>query len=210
MPLRVLIVDDHEVFREGLKSLLASRKLEVTGEAGNGHDALRLARRLEPDIAIVDVGLPGLNGLETVRGLARESPKTRGIVLTVHAEDAYVIEALRAGARGYVLKTQAFADLTRAIETVRAGSVYLSPGISRVLVDASLGRTGPPPDPLSAREHEVLQLVAEGHANKQIAHRLAISIKTVETHRGAIMRKLDLHDVASLVRYAIRRGVIEP
>jgi DNA-binding NarL/FixJ family response regulator len=209
MPLRVLIVDDHEVFREGLKSLLVSRKLEIAGEANNGHDALKLARRLEPDVAIVDIGLPGLNGLETVKGFARDSPRTRAIVLTVHAEDSYVLEALRAGAKGYVLKTQAFADLTHAIETVMKGSVYLSPGISRVLVDASLGRTGPPEDPLSAREHEVLQLVAEGHTNKEIAHRLSISIKTVETHRSAIMRKLDLHDVASLVRYAIRRGMIE-
>lgn len=209
MPTRVLIVDDHELFRDGLKSLLGSRGIDVVGEAPDGRQGLRLARRLEPDVAILDIGLPGLNGLDTLARLGRECPKARGIVLTMHAEDAYVIEALRAGARGYVLKSQAFADLAGAIGTVMEGSVYLSPGISSALVRASVGGAEPAAEPLSPREREVLQLVAEGRTNKEIGHLLSISVKTVETHRGAIMRKLDLHDTASLVRYAIRRGLIE-
>jgi DNA-binding NarL/FixJ family response regulator len=209
MPTRVLIVDDHEVFRDGLKSLLTSRRIEVVAEASDGRQALRLARKVEPDIAILDIGLPGLNGLDTMRRLLRECPKTRGIVLTMHAEDAYVLEALRAGAQGYVLKSQAFADVVAAIESVMRGSPYLSPGISRALVRASVGGSDSPADPLSPREREVLQLVAEGRTNKEIGHVMSISVKTVETHRGAIMRKLDLHDIASLVRYAVRRGLIE-
>ncbi len=205
----VLIVEDHGVIRDGLKLLLASERILVVGEASDGRQALRLARRHEPDVAVLDIGLPGLNGIETVRQLARESPKTRGIMLTMHAERAYVLEALRAGAQGYMLKTQAATDLAAAIESVMSGSMYLSPGIARVVAEASLGTDKPRPDPLSPREREVLQLLAEGHTNKEIAHVLSISVKTVETHRGALMRKLDIHDVASLVRYAIRRGVLE-
>jgi len=209
MPTRVLIVDDHAVLRDGLKSLLASRRIEVVGEASDGRQALRLARRFEPDVATLDIGLPGLNGLETLRKLVRECPKVRGIVLTMHGEDAYVLEALRAGARAYVLKSQAFGDLAEAIETVVRGEMYLSPGVSGALVRASLGGTESPAELLSPREREVLQLVAEGRTNKEVGHVLAISVKTVETHRSALMRKLDLHDTASLVRYAIRRGLIE-
>jgi len=209
MSTRVLIVDDHEVFREGLRSLLESRGIDVAGEFSDGRRALRQARKIRPDVAILDVSLPGLNGLDTLRGLERECPGVRGIMLTMHDEDTYVLEALRAGARGYVLKSQAFVDLTQAIETVMQGSVYMSPGIAGTLVRASLGGGGQEPERLTPREREVLQLVAEGRTNKEIAGLLSISIKTVETHRGAILRKLDLHDTASLVRYAIRRGLIE-
>lgn len=209
MPLRVLIADDHEVFREGLKTLLGSHRMEVVGEAAHGRAALKMARTLLPDVAILDLGMPELNGLETTRLIARDSPKTRCIILTMHAEDAYVLEALRAGVRGYVLKSQAFSDLAQAIAAVSDGGVYLSPGISRAVVNASLGKAASPADPLSTREREVLHLVAEGRTNKEIAHVLGISAKTVETHRGAVMRKLDIHDTPSLVRYAIRRGLIE-
>jgi len=209
MPLRVLIADDHEVFREGLKSLLVGQGFEVVGETARGRAALRLAAKLEPDLAILDIAMPELNGLEVARLIGRDAPKTRCIVLTMHAEDAYVLEAMRAGVRGFVLKSQAFSDLTQAIRAVVAGSVYLSPGISRVVVDASLGRTSAPADPLTSREREVLHLVAEGRTTKAIGDVLGISAKTVETHRGAIMRKLDIHDTPSLVRYAIRRGLIQ-
>lgn len=209
MPVRVLVVDDHELFREGLKRLLEAEHIEVAGEAEDGLGALRMARRLVPDVVILDLTLPRLNGLEIARRLKSETPASRVVVLTMHDEDAYVLEALRAGAAGYVLKTQAFADLARAIETVMAGSVYLSPGVSRAVVEAWTGGRAPGAGPLSGREREVLQLVAEGCTNKEIAHLLSISIKTVETHRSALMRKLDLHDTAGLVRYAIRRGMIE-
>ena len=206
---RILIADDHSVFREGLKSLLATHGFSVVGEAANGRAALKLARTTEPDIAILDVAMPELNGLETARLMARDAPNTRCIVLTMHSEEAYVVEALRAGVKGFVLKSQAFEDVIAAIRTVGAGSVYLSPGISGALVNASLGKVGVPDDPLTTREREVLQLVAEGRTSKAIADVLAISIKTVETHRGAIMRKLDIHDTPTLVRYAIRRGMIQ-
>jgi len=209
MPLRVLIADDHEVFRQGLRSLLIAESFEVVGEASRGRAALKLARTLAPDLAILDIAMPELNGLETARLIARDAPRTLCIVLTMHAEDAYVLEALRAGVRGFVLKSQAFSDLSQAIRAVAAGSVYLSPGISRAVVDASLGRRAPVLDPLTTREREVLHLVAEGRTTKAIADMLSISAKTVETHRGAIMRKLDIHDTPSLVRYAIRRGLIE-
>jgi two-component system, NarL family, response regulator NreC len=209
MSLRVLIVDDHEVFREGLKSLLVAQGFDVVGEASRGRAALRLARALTPDLAILDIAMPELNGLEAARIMGRDVPKTRCIILTMHGEDAYVLEALRAGVLGFVLKSQAFSDLTQAIQAVTAGSVYLSPGISRAVVDASLGGGVARPDPLTTREREVLHLVAEGRTTKAIADVLGISAKTVETHRGAIMRKLDIHDTPSLVRYAIRRGLIE-
>jgi len=209
MSLRVLIVDDHEVFREGLKSLLVAQGFDVVGEASRGRAALRLARALMPDLAILDIAMPELNGLEAARLMGRDVPKTRCIILTMHGEDAYVLEALRAGVLGFVLKSQAFSDLTQAIHAVTAGSVYLSPGISRAVVDASLGGGAAPADPLTTREREVLHLVAEGRTTKAIADVLGISAKTVETHRGAIMRKLDIHDTPSLVRYAIRRGLIE-
>jgi two-component system, NarL family, response regulator NreC len=209
MPLRVLIADDHEVFREGLKSLLTGQGFEVVGETARGRAALRLSSRLEPDLAILDIAMPELNGLETARLIARDSPKTRCIILTMHTEDQYVLEAMRAGVRGFVLKSQAFSDLTQAIRAVAEGSVYLSPGISRAVVDASLGRSASIADPLTSREREVLHLVAEGRTTKAIADLLGISAKTVETHRGAIMRKLDIHDTPSLVRYAIRRGLIQ-
>lgn len=209
MSCRVLLVDDHQVFSEGLRALLESGAVEVVGEARDGLEALKAARRLTPDVAIVDIGLPRMNGLDFVRALAREVPSARRIVLTMHSEEDYVLHALRAGAQGYVLKSQAFADVTKAIETVMSGSVYLSPSVARTVVDASLGRDGTPRDPLTSRERGVLQLVAEGRTNKEIAHLLSISIKTVEAHRTAMMRKLDMHETASLVRYAIRRGLIQ-
>jgi DNA-binding NarL/FixJ family response regulator len=207
--LRILLADDHQLVRDGTRALLEREGFEVVASAPDGREAIRLARKLSPDIAILDVGMPGLNGVDAAREVAREAPGIRTILLTMHTEDAYVLEALRAGVRGYVLKSQAATELVHAIHEVSQGQTYLSPRISRTVVDAFLAGTSAPPDPLTAREREVLQLVAEGKTTKEIAYVLGISMKTAESHRGAIMRKLDLHDTASLVRYALRRGLIQ-
>jgi DNA-binding NarL/FixJ family response regulator len=178
------------------------------GEARDGREALKLARMLEPEVTVMDIGMPGLNGVDACRELLREVPEMRIIVLTVHGEDAYVIEALRSGARGYVLKTQAGSDLVRAIGEVTQGRIYLSPSVSSAVVQAFLAGSTSPADPLTPREREVLQLVAEGRSTKEVAGILGVSVKTAETHRTRLMTKLDIHHTAGLVHYAIRRGLI--
>ena len=208
--MRILLADDHLVVRDGLRALLVSQGFDVVGEASDGREALKMVQSLQPDIAVLDLAMPQLNGLDAARAIVTGWPKTRTLLLTIHAEDPYVIDALRAGVRGYVLKTQAGADLAQAIREVGLGGVYLSPGISRAVMNASLTGGEPPKDPLSARERQVLQLVAEGKPNKQIASDLCVSVKTVESHRSRIMQKLDIHDTAGLVRYAIRRGMAMP
>jgi two-component system response regulator NreC len=208
VPTRILLADDHLVVREGLKSLLEVAGFKVVGEARDGREALKLARMLEPEVTVMDIGMPGLNGVDACRELLREVPEMRIIVLTVHGEDAYVIEALRAGARGYVLKTQAGSDLVRAIGEVTQGRIYLSPSVSSAVVQAFLAGSTTPADPLTPREREVLQLVAEGRSTKEVAGILGVSVKTAETHRTRLMAKLDIHHTAGLVHYAIRRGLI--
>ena len=210
MPLRILLADDHLVFRQGLKSLLEREGLQIIGEAADGQEAIRRARDLSPDVAVLDLAMPLLNGLDAAREIVRASPRTRPILLTMHTEDPYVMEALRAGIKGYVLKTQPSTDVVQAIQEVAHGRIYLSPGISRTVVDAYLAKTELPPDPLSPREREVLQLVAEGKTTKEIARLLGVSVKTAENHRTRILAKLDIHETAGLVRYAIRRGLIQP
>ena len=210
MPLRILLADDHLVFRQGLKSLLEREGLQIIGEAADGQEAIRRARDLSPDVAVLDLAMPLLNGLDAAREIVRASPRTRPILLTMHTEDPYVMEALRAGIKGYVLKTQPSTDVVQAIQEVARGRIYLSPGISRTVVDAYLAKTELPPDPLSPREREVLQLVAEGKTTKEIARLLGVSVKTAENHRTRILAKLDIHETAGLVRYAIRRGLIHP
>jgi len=211
MPIRVLLVDDHQVVRDGLRALLERQQLSVVGEAADGRDAVKLADTLHPDVAVVDLGMPRLNGLDAASQIARQSPSTRVIALTMHSEPAYVISALRAGIKGYVLKSQAGSDLVHAIHEVHRGLTYLSPGISSSVVDACLGKTGEPSsDRLTLREREVLQLVAEGKTTKEVAHMLGIGVKTADSHRTRIMRKLDIHETAGLVRFAIRSGIIEP
>jgi len=205
---RILLADDHLVVREGLRSLLEAAGFKVVGEARDGREALKLARMLEPEVTVMDIGMPGLNGVDACRELLREVPEMRIIVLTVHGEDAYVIEALRAGARGYVLKTQAGSDLVRAIGEVTQGRTYLSPSVSSAVVQAFLAGSTSPADPLTPREREVLQLVAEGRSTKEVAGILGVSVKTAETHRTRLMTKLDIHHTAGLVHYAIRRGLI--
>jgi DNA-binding NarL/FixJ family response regulator len=196
------------VVREGLRALLETAGFKVVGEARDGREALKLARMLEPEVTVMDIGMPGLNGVDACRELLREVPEMRIIVLTVHGEDAYVIEALRSGARGYVLKTQAGSDLVRAIGEVTQGRIYLSPSVSSAVVQAFLAGATSPADPLTPREREVLQLVAEGRSTKEVAGILGVSVKTAETHRTRLMTKLDIHHTAGLVHYAIRRGLI--
>ena len=210
MPFRILLADDHLIFRQSLKGLLEREGFQIIGEAADGQEAVRRVRDLSPDVAVLDLAMPLLNGLDAAREIVRASPRTRPILLTMHTEDPYVMEALRAGIKGYVLKTQPSTDLVQAIQEVSRGRIYLSPGISRTVVEAYLAKTELPPDPLSPREREVLQLVAEGKTTKEIARLLSVSVKTAENHRTRILSKLDIHETAGLVRYAIRRGLINP
>ena len=178
-------------------------------EASDGQEALQMAAKALPDVAILDISMPLLNGIDAARELKKSSPKAKVVLLTKHDEDHYVTEALRAGVSGYVLKSQVANDLVNGIQEVRRGSVYLSPSILRAVVGAYLSKSDFPDDPLSARERQVLQLVGEGKSTKEVAKQLGISVKTVESHRARLMRKLDLHETAGLVRYAIRRGLIQ-
>ena len=207
MPIQILLADDHVMVRQALRFLLERAGMAVMGEASDGQEALEIAQEQPPDVAVLDIGMPRLNGLETARRLRDAFPQTKIIVLTGHTEDSYVLEAVQAGAVGYVLKTQATLDLVQAIGDVFQGRVYLSPWVSRTVVAAYLGHADLPPDPLTSREREVLQLIAEGETTKEIAWRLDLSVKTVESHRSRLMHKLDIHETATLVRYAIRRGL---
>lgn len=210
MPIRIVLADDHLIVRQGLKLLLEKEKIQVVGEAADGHEAVQQTRNLHPDIAILDFEMPSLNGIEAVREIVRTFEKTHCIVLTAHLEEPYALEALRAGARGYVLKSQAPQDIVMAVLHVNRGEVYLSPKISRAVVEAYLAKKDLPDDPLTLRERQVLQLVGEGKSTKEIAGILYISPKTADTHRTKIMQKLDIHQTAGLVRYAIRQGLIQP
>ena len=209
MPTRILLADDHALIRQGLKALLEKRGFQVVAEASDGQEALRSAEKTHPDVAIIDISMPLLNGVDAARELKKSSPQTKVILLTQHDEDQYVGESLRAGVNGYVLKCQAAEALVHAIQEVCRGSIYLSPNISRAVVDAYLSKTQSSTDSLSGRERQVLQLVGEGKSTKDIAVHLGISVKTAESHRARLMKKLDIHETASLVRYAIRRGLIQ-
>jgi two-component system response regulator NreC len=210
MPIRVVLADDHILVRQGLKSLLEREEFKVVAEASDGQEAVRHVESLHPDIAIMDISMPMLNGLDAARELSRSCPKTKTILLTQHDEDQYVSEALEAGVKGYVLKSQAASDLVQAIQQVSRGQVYLSPGVSRAVMEAYRSKSERPADPLSARERQVLQLIAEGKSTKDVASLLGISVKTVESHRSRLMQKLDIHEIATLVRYAVRRGIVQP
>jgi len=210
MRIRVLLADDHLMVRQGLKALLEREGLDVIGEASDGRDAIRLARRLQPDVAVLDLVMPLLNGVDAAREITKVSRKTKTILLTMHKEDRYVIEALKAGVRGYVLKDQAAPDLVEAISEVFKGTTYLSHGVSGALVGAYLARTDFPQSPLTPRQRQVLQLVAEGKTTKEVASLLGVSVKTAESHRASLMDRLSIHETAGLVRYAIRIGLIRP
>jgi DNA-binding NarL/FixJ family response regulator len=206
--MRVLLADDHALFREGLRLILERAGHEVAGEAADGHEACKLARTLNPDIAVLDLAMPLLNGIDVARELRRLAPGTKAIVLTMYPDRAYVLRALKAGAKGYVLKTQVSEDLVRAIREVSLGEVYLSAGVAASVVEAYLGNGGAEPDPLTPRERQVLQLVAEGNSTKKAAKLLSISLKTAESHRYRIMKKLNIHDVVGLVRHAVQLGLV--
>lgn len=206
---RAVIADDHKMFRQGVASLLERQGYTIEGQAGNGHDAIRLVRKRRPSLAILDFSMPLLNGVDAARGIYRNSPDTKVILLTMYEDDSCVIEALKAGIRGYVLKTQAADDLLVALREVQRGSVYLSPGISDAAVQANVSSRCGQESGLTDRERQVLQLIAEGHTTKSIASLLFISVKTAESHRSRIMQRLGMHNVASLVRYAIRTGLLK-
>ena len=210
MPIRIVLADDHVLVRQGLKSLLEREKFQIVAEASDGQEAVRLTETHQPDIAVLDISMPTLNGIDAARELGRCSPKTKTILLTQHEEDQYIHEALEAGVKGYILKNQVASDLILAIQRVSRGEFYLSPGISRAVVEAYRTRSERRADPLTARERQVLQLIAEGKSTKDAASLLGISVKTAESHRMNLMQKLDIHETASLVRYAVRRGLVHP
>lgn len=210
MSVRAILADDHLIVRQGLRAILERSGIEVVAEAGDGMEAVRLVQELRPQVAVLDLAMPVLNGLDAARELQKSAPDTALILLTMHTEEQYILAALQAGVKGYVVKTQAAEDLVHAVEQVCGGSLYLSAGVSQVVTQAYLKKTEPSSEPLTQRERQVLQLVAEGKTTKEIARVLEISVKTAESHRTRVMDKLDIHDVAGLVRYAIRRGMIQP
>lgn len=209
---RILLADDHHLVRTGMRALLQSLPdLEVVGETGDGREAVELVRALTPDMVLMDIAMPGLNGLDATARVVSEAPHTRVIILSMHADEEYVRQALRAGAAGYLLKNAAPEELGLAIQAVMRGEIWLSPVISRVVVESYLDPRGDAAGPvaqLTQRQREILQLIAEGNTTKQIAATLDVSIKTVETHRAQLMERLAIHDVAGLVRCAIRYGLV--
>jgi DNA-binding NarL/FixJ family response regulator len=213
-PIRVLLADDHTLVRAGIRGLLQGlADVEVVGEAGDGQEALRLAQSLRPDIVLLDVAMPGLNGLEVAGRLSAFDRSIRVIILSMHTSEEYVLRALRADCAGYLLKGAAVSELEVAVRAVARGETYLSPAVSKRVVDDYVSRTGGSADPLDAltpRQREILQLAAEGHSSKEIAQRLGLSFKTVEAHRAQLMQRLGLHDLAGLVRFAVRVGLVTP
>jgi two-component system, NarL family, response regulator NreC len=195
--------------RDGLRSILTEEGFEVVGEASDGREAVKLGQSLGADVAILDISMPLLNGIDAAREILKDSPKTKIIILTMHTDDRYVLASLRAGIAGFVLKSKAASSLVQAIHAVSKGEIYLSSGISKAVVDAYLAKDDSPADPLSEREREVLQLIAEGKNTKEIGSILGISTKTTDSHRANIMRKLHIPEVAGLVRYAVREGLVQ-
>ena len=212
LPTRVLIADDHALVRAGIRALLETvAEVEVVAEAADGREALDLVRKHQPDVVLMDIAMPGISGLEATRLLGKTSPDTHIMILSMHASEEYVWQALRSGARGYLLKGASLAELELAIKSVAEDQIYLSPSISRNLIEDYLRPTGSEhrsADSLTPRQREILQLIAEGKSTKQIALDLSISVKTVETHRSLLMKRLNVHDVASLVRYAVKIGLV--
>jgi two-component system, NarL family, response regulator NreC len=208
--IRILLADDHAVVRQGFKMILAAQPdMEIVGEAGNGREAVEAAEKLQPDVAVMDVAMPELNGIEATRRLAGSSPRTRVLALSMHKDSVYVREILRAGARGYLLKDAIASDLLAAVRAVAQGEGYLSPGVSDAVLNDYRRHVTDPIDLLTSREREVLQMIAEGKTNKEIAGVLNLSVYTVDAHRGRIMEKLNLHSVNELVRFAVRYGLVD-
>lgn len=215
MPIQVILADDHQLVRAGLRALLESfDDVQVLAECSDGHDTLTQVEQLRPDVLLLDITMPGLNGLEVARRVPKLSSTTQVLVLSMHAGPEYVAQALRAGVAGYLIKDSAVDELRVALNALVAGRPYLSPAISQTVLHGFL-RTGKAPaeasdtlDKLTARQREILQLVAEGHGTRDIAERLGLSVKTVESHRSQLMDRLDIHDVPGLVRFAIRIGLV--
>jgi two-component system response regulator NreC len=212
MPISLVLADDHPIFRQGLKSLLEREGYSVLGCADDGFEAVKLVEKFQPNIAILDFSMPRLNGLGAATEIRRVSARTKVIFLTVHREEQYVVETMIAGGKGYVLKTEAATALVDAIQEVDRGNAYLSPGIAHFAVNSSLKKciNGQPAELLSPRELQVLRLIAEGNTTRAVANQLTLTIKTAESYRMALMSKLDIHETASLVRYAVRRGLVTP
>lgn len=212
---RILLADDHEIIRKGLRTVLEARRdWEVVGEAVTGRDAVKKVEELKPDVVVMDISMPELNGLEAVRQIVKIAPRIEVLVLTMHESESLVRDVLEAGARGYLLKSDASRQLITAIEALLAHKPFLTSKVNELILSGYLG--GKPPKgetsagKLTPREREIVQLLAEGKSNKEVASALNISVKTAETHRTNIMRKLDLHSVSELVRYAVRNKMIEP
>ena len=214
MSIRVLLADDHVLVRAGIRRLLEKLDgIEVVGEAGDGAETLRLAESLRQDIVLLDIGMPELNGLEVAARLSALAPPVASLILSMHDSEEYVVRELRAGASGYLLKESAVSELEVAVRAVARGESYPSPAVSKQVVADYVKRTGGPTTPLDAltqRQREILQLVAEGHTSKDIAERLGLSFKTVETHRAHIMERLGVHELTALVRFAVRVGLVSP
>jgi DNA-binding NarL/FixJ family response regulator len=207
----VVLADDHLMVRQALRVLLEQAGVHVAGEASNGHEAIALCGRVHPDVAILDLAMPILNGMDAAREIRRDSPSTAVILLTAHEEESFVLEALRTGVTGYVLKTRAAEDLVQAIQDVARGGVYFNPTASRDAVRDSVGGAGGATESaLTPRQRHVLQLVAEGKTTKEIASVLGVSVKTADSHRTSVMRKLGIHHTAGLVRWAVRNGLVQP
>jgi DNA-binding NarL/FixJ family response regulator len=213
-PIRLLIADDHTLVRAGIRALIEKLpEVQVVAEASDGRDALQLVRKHRPDVVLMDIAMPGLNGLEATRYIAKEFPEIPVLVLSMYASEEYVWQALRAGAAGYLLKGAELAELALAIKAVTCGETYLSPPISKHIIKDYVQRVGGKEtmvERLTPRQREILQLIAEGVTTKEIANTLHISVKTVETHRAQLMERLGIHDIAGLVRYAIKLGLVQP
>jgi DNA-binding NarL/FixJ family response regulator len=209
MPTRIVLADDHVVVRQGLRALLERHGFEVVGEAPDGREAIRLCEGLHPDIAILDLAMPLLNGIDAAHEITKSKLGTKVVLLTMHTEGQLVAESVRAGVKGYVLKTNACDELLLAIRSVSRGEMYLTPSISSTIVEAFLSKDKSSAGPISGRERQVLQLIAEGKTTKEIASILGISVRTAESHRSNLMERLNIHEAAGLVRYAVRNGLID-
>jgi DNA-binding NarL/FixJ family response regulator len=212
---KLLVADDHKIFRQGIKKLLEEESdLQVVGEASDGREAVKKATELKPDVILMDIAMANLNGLEATRQIKKQLPSAKVIMVTMHKNEEYVLQSFQAGASGFILKEGAVEELVSAIRSINSDKSFLSPSISKTLIDAYMrkmetGKTETPFDLLTDREREVLQLIAEGYTNREVAKSLFISVKTVEAHRAHIMQKLNIHDIAKLVKYAIQKGLVD-
>ncbi|MGB7060854.1 MAG: response regulator transcription factor [Candidatus Zixiibacteriota bacterium] len=213
--IKLLVADDHKIFRQGIKKLLEEESdLQVVGEASDGREAVKKTTELKPDVILMDIAMANLNGLEATRQIKKHLPSAKVIMVTMHKNEEYVLQSFQAGASGFILKEGAVEELVSAIRSINSDKSFLSPSISKTLIDAYMrkmetGKTETPFDLLTDREREVLQLIAEGYTNREVAKSLFISVKTVEAHRAHIMQKLNIHDIAKLVKYAIQKGLVD-